>query len=398
MAQIQGYSSAQFEPLKKLLQEKLDKDEELGVCVTINIEGKNVVDLYGGYSDEAKSKAWDENTITNVWSSTKTVAAFATLLLHERGLLNVDDPVAKYWPEFGENGKDKVLIRHLLSHTSGVSGWEEKVTGQQAADLSHSVPLLAKQAPWWEPGTASGYHMLCYGHHLGEVVRRVTGKPMKEFVATEIAGPMGADFQVGVQDKDLPRVSDVIPPPPSDVDFSKIPPDSPAGKTFPNPILNPLDANSDWWRKADMSGANGHTNSRGINKILSAISNGGTVDGKKWLSQSTIDTIFRQQSNGPDLIVGVPLNFGIGYGISGPATSQGVPWIPHGKVCFWGGYGGSWEVMDVDRKVTFTYVMNKMGLGVLGNDRTIEYVKLVWTLLDQADNKPPADGSELPVV
>lgn len=189
MAELQGFSSAQFEPLKKLFAEKLANDEELGAGIVINIDGKNVVDLWGGYSDEAKSKPWSEDTITNVWSSTKTIAAFATLLLHERGLLNVDEPVAKYWPEFAENGKEKVLVRHLLSHTSGVSGWEETITAEQVADLSHAVPLLAKQAPWWEPGTASGYHALTYGHLLGEVVRRVTGKPMKEFVAREIGDP-----------------------------------------------------------------------------------------------------------------------------------------------------------------------------------------------------------------
>jgi CubicO group peptidase (beta-lactamase class C family) len=393
MSELQGFSSAQFEPLKKLLAEKLESGEELGASIVINIDGKNVVDLWGGYSDEAKSKPWSEDTITNVWSSTKTVAAFATLLLHERGLLSVDEPVAKYWPEFAENGKEKILVRHLLSHTSGVSGWEETITAEQAADLSHSIPLLAKQAPWWEPGTASGYHMLNFGHLLGEVVRRVTGKPMKEFVASEIAGPLNADFQVGLLDKDLPRVSDVIPPPPMDIDFSQIPAGSPAAKTFPNPVLDAQAANKEWWRHADMSGANGHTNARGINRILSTISNGGTVDGKKWFSQNTIDTIFRQQSNGPDLIVGVPLNFGIGYGISGPATSQGVPWIPQGKVAFWGGYGGSWEIMDVDRKVTFTYVMNKMGLGVLGNSRTVEYVQLAWKLLENAQGEP-----KLPVV
>ena len=399
MAEVQGFSSEQFAPLKKLIAEKLAADEELGISIVINKDGKNIVDLWGGYSDEAKTKPWDTNAITNVWSSTKTVAAFATLLCHERGLLSVDEPVAKYWPEFAENGKEGILVRHVLSHTSGVSGWETKVSPEESADIAYSTPLLAKQAPWWEPGTASGYHMFCYGHLLGEIVRRVSGKPMKEFVATEIAGPLGADFQVGALEKDWPRVSMVIPPPPSQVDFSKIPPDSPAGKTFPNPPLDPLVPAKDWWRKADVSGANGHTNARGINAILSIISNGGKdANGKQWLSQSTIDTIFRQQSNGPDYIVGIPINFGIGYGISGPATSQGVPWIPQGKVCFWGGYGGSWEVMDCDRKVTFTYVMNKMGEGVLGNSRTVEYVNLVWTILQQAENKVPADGSELPVV
>jgi CubicO group peptidase (beta-lactamase class C family) len=168
-------------------------------------------------------------------------------------------------------------------------------------------------------------------------------------------------------------------------------------KTFPNPTLEVPESSAAWWREADMMGVNGHTNARGINKILSCISNGGSVDGKQYLKQSTIDQIFRQQSAGQDHIIFIPINFGIGYCISGPETIQGVPWLPTGKVCTWGGYGGSWEVMDCDRKVTFTYVMNKMGAGVLGNDRTIEYVKMAWALLEQEQNKVSKDAP-VPVV
>jgi CubicO group peptidase (beta-lactamase class C family) len=175
MAELKGFSSAQFEPLKKLFGEKFESGEELGASICINLDGKNVVDLYGGWSDEGKTKTWNEDTITNVWSSTKTVAAFAILMLHDRGQLSVDDPVSKHWPEFAEDGKEKILVRHLMSHTSGVSGWDEKMTAKETADLSRSVPLLAKQAPWWEPGTASGYHMFNYGHLLGEVLSRKTG-------------------------------------------------------------------------------------------------------------------------------------------------------------------------------------------------------------------------------
>ena len=181
MAKVQGYCNAPFEKLKEALEENIASGEELGACITLNIDGKNVVDIWGGYFDEEKTKPWESDTITNVWSSTKTIATFACLLAHERGLLSVDDPVAKHWPEFAENGKEKVLVRHFMSHTSGVSGWEKKITGEEICDVPYSTALLAKQAPWWEPGTASGYHSATMGHLLGELIRRVTGKPVSYF-------------------------------------------------------------------------------------------------------------------------------------------------------------------------------------------------------------------------
>ncbi|KAJ4982575.1 beta-lactamase [Stagonosporopsis vannaccii] len=384
MATVQGNCDSQFSALKDLFASKLAAGDELGANIVININGTNVVDIWGGYADAAHTQPWDRDTITNVWSSTKCIAAFAVLLAHDRGLLDVDQPVAKYWPEFAANGKDGVLVRHVLAHASGVSGWETPIAPEQLADLPYTTSLLAEQAPWWEPGTASGYHMTSYGHHLGELIRRVTGKSMKEFVAQEIAGPLGADFQIGAREEDWPRVASLIEPPPMDIDFSKMDPKAPALKTFVNPPLGPHAAKEDWWRKADIPAGNGHANARGLNLILSVISNGGVVNGKQFISQKTIDLIWREQTNGPDLVLGVPLRFGIGFGLGGGATAQGLPWLPTEDVCFWCGYGGSFQVMDRQRHVTFSYVMNKMGAGILGSERSSQYVELTWKLLKEA--------------
>jgi CubicO group peptidase (beta-lactamase class C family) len=387
MAKVEGYANAPFEALKAALEKNIANGEELGASMVLNIDGKNVLDIWGGYFDEGKTQPWKSDTITNVWSSTKTVATFALLLAHERGLLSVHDPVAKYWPEFAENGKEKVLVRHLMSHTAGVSGWEEKITGEEVCDVPMSTARLAKQAPWWEPGTASGYHAVTMGHLLGEVIKRATGKPMKQFVADEIAGPLGADFQVGALEKDWPRVSPVIPPPPMPFDLTKMDQNSPMVKTFGNPALDATKAMTPEWRRADMSAVNGHANARSLNRILSAIPNGGSVDGVKLLSPETIELIFQQQSDGPDLVIGMPMRFGIGYGLGGGGTAQTVPWLPTEKMCFWGGWGGSLEIMDLHRKVTFTYVMNSMGAGILGNARSQEYVELVWKILKEQESK-----------
>ncbi|KAJ9608914.1 hypothetical protein H2200_006685 [Cladophialophora chaetospira] len=385
MAKVEGYADAPFEKLKQILEEKIASGEELGASIVLNIDGKNVVDIWGGYFDEEKTQPWKSDTITNVWSSTKTVATFALLLAHERGILSVDDPVAKYWPEFAENGKENVLVRHFMSHTSGVSGWEDPITFDEICDVPTSTARLAKQAPWWEPGTASGYHAVTMGHLIGELVKRATGKPLKQFVADEIAGPLGADFQIGALEKDWPRVSAVIPPPPLPFDFATLDPKSPMVKTFANPPMDAKASQTPAWRNADMAAVNGHSNARGLNRILSAIPNGGTVDGIKLLSPETIERIFEVQSDGPDVVIGMPLRFGIGYGLGGGGTAQTVPWLPTEKMCFWGGWGGSLEVMDVQRKVTLTYVMNSMGAGILGNARSQEYTETVWNILKQQE-------------
>ncbi|OAL34681.1 hypothetical protein AYO20_06098 [Fonsecaea nubica] len=383
MAQVQGQCDPRFAKLKALVEQQIASGEELGASLTLNIGGKTVVDIWGGWADETKTKPWQADTITNVWSSTKTIATFACLLAHERGLLNVDDPVAKYWPEFAANGKEKILVRHLMSHTSGLSGWQDKMTVEDVWDVPKATARLAAQAPLWEPGTASGYHATTMGHLLGEVIRRSTGKPMKQFVAEEIAAPLGADLQIGALEKDWPRIAPVIPPPPLAFDFSKMDPNGPAVKTFANPPTDALVSLRPEWRAADMSAVNGHTNARALNRVLSAIPNGGAVDGIKLLSPETIELIFREQSNGTDLVIGLPLRFGIGYGLGGGATAQTLPFMPTEKACFWGGWGGSLEIMDCHRNVTFTYVMNKMGPGIMANDNSKQYVELVWKILNE---------------
>src|SRR6202035_1312761 len=251
------------------------------------------------------------DTTTNVWSSTKTVTSLAALMLAERGDLDVDQPVAKYWPEFGANGKQDVLVRHVMSHSSGVSGLDQPAPVEVLYDWEQATSRMAAQAPWWEPGTASGYHALNYGHLVGEVVRRVSGKTLKQFVAEEIAGPLGADFQIGAAEADWSRISDVVPPPALPFDFAALDPDSPAVKTLTGPLVPADTANPPGWRRADLGAVNGHGNARSVARIMSVVARGGEVDGVRLLGQDTIDLIFREQQNGIDVVLGVPLRFGI---------------------------------------------------------------------------------------
>ena len=236
---------------------------------------------------------------------------------------------------------------------------------------------MAAQAPWWEPGTASGYHALNFGHLIGEVVRRISGKSLKQFVAEEIAGPLGADFQVGAAESDWGRIADVVPPPLLPFDLEALDPASPMVRTFTGPVIAAEDANTPGWRRADIGAANGHGNARSVARVMSVVARGGEVDGVRLLSPETIDLIFREQINGVDVVLGIPLRFGIGYGLPQLDT---LSWIPDEKICFWGGWGGSMIVMDVGRRMTISYMMNKMGAGIVGSDRSLpaEYGKAIY--------------------
>ena len=343
MADIHGTCDERFEAVRSALAQNLDSGEELGASIVVDIDGDHVVDVWGGFRDQARTTPWDEHTITNVWSSTKTVTSLAALMLVDRGELDVDQPVAKYWPEFAANGKQDVLVRHVMSHASGVSGLDQPAPVEVLYDWEQATSRMAAQAPWWEPGTASGYHALNYGHLVGEIVRRISGKSLKQFVAEQIAGPLGADFQIGAAESDWDRIAPVVPPPPLPIDLEALGMDSPAVKTFTGPILVADDANTPGWRRADIGAANGHGNARSVAKIMSVVSRGGEVNGVRLLSPETIDVIFREQLNGIDLVLGVPLRFGIGYGLP---LAAAVPYIPDEKICFWGGWGGSVILMD----------------------------------------------------
>jgi CubicO group peptidase (beta-lactamase class C family) len=375
---VQGTCDARFEPVRDVLAEQLDSGNDTGASIAVDVDGRTVADLWGGWSDEEHRTPWTENTITNVWSTTKTVTNLAALMLADRGLLDPYAPVAKYWPEFAENGKERIEVRHILSHTSGVSGWEAPFTTEDMYDREAATRQLATQAPWWEPGTASGYHAQNQGHLVGELVRRLSGKTLKTFVAEEIAGPLGADFQIGAIEADWDRIAPVTPPPPLPVDFASLDPESPMYKTFTGPVADAGAANTPAWRRAELGALNGHGNARSVAAILRVLALGGEAGGVRLLSPDAIGLIFDEQSHGPDLVLGVPIRFGIGYAL--PET-QTVPYVPQGRACYWGGWGGSVILMDLDARTTISYMMNKMGPGIIGSDRSEAYVRAILDCL-----------------
>ncbi|GME35463.1 beta-lactamase [Neofusicoccum parvum] len=383
MAKVQGTCDPRFAEVERLFQSYLDSGEELGASFAVDIDGANVIDLWGGHADAAKTRAWEHDTITTVWSTSKTITALAALMCVERGLLDPDERVATYWPEFAAAGKQDILVRHVLSHTSGVSGWDAVLSLEETIDLPHATALLAAQPAWsTPPGSHICYQAFNHGHLIGELVRRTTGKPLRRFVAEEIAAPLGtADFQLGADEKDWHRIADVVPPPPLPADTGAAAPDSIATKTFRSPPPDATRANSDVWRRADLGAANAHANARGVARVLSAVAlGGGAVDGMTLLSEKTIARIFEEQARGVDLASGAAMRTGIGYGLAGKETIAG--WLPDDeRVCYWGGWGGSAGIMDVGRHMAVGYVMNKMDNALFGNERTKGLVTAVYRAL-----------------
>jgi CubicO group peptidase (beta-lactamase class C family) len=361
MADIQGSWEPRFEPVVSTLAASFDAGTDVGACVTVLVDGEPVVDVWGGFADEARTRPWERDTITNVWSTTKTMTFLCALMLADRGELDFHAPVSRYWPEFAQAGKERVEVRHLMSHTAGLPGWTEPMVPEDLADWERCTSRLAAQEPWWEPGTSSGYHAVTQGYLVGEVVRRITGTSIGTWFAKEVAAPLGADFFIGLPESEDDRVSLVIPPPA--FDLAALQPPEMVLRVFANPPLDATYPRHAWWRRAEIPAANGHGNARSVAAVQSIVAGRGATRGVRLLSEAGCDPIFEEQANGTDRILSWPLRFGMGYGLQ----SEMMPIGP--RACYWGGYGGSLVVMDQDLRLTVCYVMNRMEGGLTGDLR-----------------------------
>ena len=365
--QIHGSYDSKFQAVVDQFEKNFSELGDVGASASATVGGEFVVDIYAGHRDAAKSLPWEEDTIVNVYSTTKTMSFLCILLLAERGQLTVSDKVASHWPEFAQNGKGEIEIRHLLSHSAGLSGLDVRTKPEDLYDWDNICSLLAAQAPWWEPGTQSGYHAITQGYLLGEVVRRITGQTIGSFFREQIAEPLGADFHIGVDPKDFDRIGELIPPPTPIVDPNAPAPDqqSIGYKTFISPASDVSQTRTAEWRQAEIPAANGHGNARSVVKAQTVLANHGSAFGVSLLSKETCLSVMQEQTNGLDLVLGVPMTFGLGYGLRSETSPMGV----NPNTCFWGGYGGSSIVVDLDANVCFSYVMNKMEAGALGDPR-----------------------------
>jgi CubicO group peptidase (beta-lactamase class C family) len=354
---VEGHFDIRFSRVHDALAANLASGADIGASAAVYVDGEPVVDIWGGWLDVEHTKAWQRDTIVNTFSTTKTMTALCALILADRGVLDLNAPVAKYWPEFAAAGKERVLVRHVLGHTSGLPGWTAPVTLADILDREKAASLLAQQAPWWEPGTKIGYEAITYGPLLGEVIRRVAGKTLGRFFAEDVAGPLGGDFHIGTGPECDDRVAPLIQSSPA------IEPRNDGSiydRVFFNPLVLPPDAFTTLWRRGELGGSNGYGNARGVAAIQSVLACGGEVRGVRLLSAKGCERALEEQAEGTDLVAGFPLRWGMGYGLNS-ATFNGIYGGRFGdhRVAFWGGSGGSICINDLDSRMTVAYVMNK---------------------------------------
>lgn len=382
---VEGYCAQRFKPLRDLFAAHLKSGQDLGASICVSVHGETAVDLWGGYTTPARTTPWTKDTITPVFSISKTITALATFLLIDRGQLHPDDPVSKYWPAFNTPDKQGVKVKHFLAHTAGLPSWHPPISVSELFDIPTATQKLVAQEPWWEPGTASGYHLISQGLLLGELIQRVSGKSLQEFVKEEIALPLNADFHLGLDENEWTRLADMKPPqgsPMSADTFKNLPAESVqlALRALRGCPIQASHSSTPEFRRSGIGSVAGLSNARGFNRILELVTHRGSINGVQFLKPSTIDLIFESQASGTDLVIGVPLNMGMGFGLSSGIGR--IPWMPEGKVCFWGGLGGSIAVMDLERGVTVTYAMNRMEEGTLGNSNSMDYVRAVYEVLE----------------
>lgn len=373
---LDGHCAAEFAGVRTAFEAEFAAGNEVGASLCVMVGDDVVVDLWGGVADEATRRPWVRDTVATTYSVTKTMTALAILVLADRGRLDVDQPVARYWPEFGRAGKGEVTIAQVLDHTSGVSGWQQPMTIDDLYRQPDAAAALADQVPWWTPGDGSGYHALTFGTILAEVIARVTGTTLGAFLESEIAGPLGADYRVGMRGG-LDRIAPMVPPPPADVDLTSLPADVEPRRTLGNPVFSPAITADPTFLAAELGAVNGQGNARSVARLQSIVTGRGRAGGRAFLSAETVDRIVETRTDGVDRVLGVPVRFGLGWALSSPA----MPGVPDGDVCWWTGLGGAVVSCDLGRGITVAYVMNAMAPGLIGAPRPNRYLAAVYESL-----------------
>jgi CubicO group peptidase (beta-lactamase class C family) len=370
--QVQGHCDAAFTAVRGAFEENFRERGELGAAVAVTVDGRTVVDLWGGWADAARSRPWERDTLVNVWSTSKGPVALCAHILADRGRLDLDAPVALYWPEFAAAGKEKVLVRHLLSHRAGLAGLREPHSLEQLCDWELTTQRLAATEPWWEPGTRSGYHALTYGHLVGEVVRRVSGLRPGAFLAREVTGPLGIDFRIGLPERDHGRAAELVQAPtPANSEqaavFAQLAPTAIAA--LANPAVSAATANTPGWRAAEIPAANGHGTARAVAGLYGVFAGRGSLGGHRVLSPEAAERVREGQGSCRDLVLGAGFEheteLGLGLWLSGPGGSYG----PNPRAFGHDGAGGSCGLADPEAGVSLGYVMNRMGSRIADDPR-----------------------------
>jgi len=381
--EVHGFVAPGFATVREAFAQNFTAHGEVGAACCVYLRGEPVVDIHAGLADVSTTRPWRDDTLQLVFSATKGVTAACVLRLVERGAIDLDAPVARYWPEFAANGKERIPVRWLLSHRAGLAAIDGDFTLEQALAWTPIVDALAAQPPNWAPGTQHGYHLRAYGWLLGELVRRVDGRTLGRFFADELAAPLDLDFWIGLPEREEPRVSTIVPPDPAPEGLRALldrlfAPDSIAGRAFTGPS-NLFHYDEMWNRRAlhaaELPSSNGIGSAHALARLYASLV--GKVDGVRSLRADTVDRACEVQSEGPDAVLFLPTRFGLGFMLppalaaSAGATAFGHP-----------GAGGSLAFADRAHGLGFGYVMNRMTLAAAGDPRADALVAAVYRALD----------------
>jgi CubicO group peptidase (beta-lactamase class C family) len=379
----QGENAARFARVREAFERNFETGE-VGAALAVTLDGELVVDLWGGHRDAGRTKPWQRDTIVNVYSTTKGMTAICANRLAEQGKLDLDAPVASYWPEFAQAGKAEIPVRWLLSHRAGLAAIREQIPASGRYDWGYMTGALAAEKPWWEPGTSHGYHALTYGYLVGEVLRRIDGRTLGTYFREELAEPLDLDFWIGTGPELDSRVADMIPAPPSPPGVpnpfaaAAQNPDSLVGRAFGNPVIETGAVNTRAWRGAEIPAANGHGTARGLARIYGALAREGELDGVQVLTPAQIARANTEQSFGRDEVL-APLHtrFGLGFFMTQPM----IPFGPNPRSFGHPGAGGSIAFADPDARLGIAYVMNQMQVGLAGDARGFGLIAEVYEAL-----------------
>jgi CubicO group peptidase (beta-lactamase class C family) len=379
---VNGLLEPQFEAMLGAFQENYRNEDEVGSAVSVVVDGRTVVDLWGGWRDGAREREWQRDTLVCMMSVSKGITGMAFNILVDRGLVDVNAPVARYWPEFAQNGKESLPVRYILDHRAGLPIVAEKMWPGAIFDHQATCEALARQAPLWEPGKVAAYHIHTQGFLLGEIIRRVTGKTVGRFIRDELTRPLHADFHLGsMSEHDQARVAQVMPNMDARLFAAKeVEQDTLRSKAFvQNPAEPwPVTLNSRIWREAEIASGNGHGNARGVARIYGAFARGGALEGVRLSSPASIEAMITEQHNITELMQDRPSHQGLGILLN---TPEAVFMGPNPRAFGHHGIGGSIGFGDPDARIGFSYACNKMHAVGTNGPRAARLIRALYQCL-----------------
>ncbi len=379
---IRGTVDERFAAVRDVFRSNFYEGVDVGAALCVYLRGEVVVDLWGGYQDLELTIPWEADTLVNLYSTTKGIASLALAKAVEEGAFRYQDEVRALWPEL-RAARDGLTVGQLLSHQAGVPGLRERLQASDLYDWERMCDRLAREEPFWPPGTAAGYHAFTWGHLAGELVRRSTGRTLTQWLAEDVAGPLDADCYIG-----LPRLHHERAAPMIGINRARIPPDIAAlaaikmpdlyRVALQNPTIRPYqDASSDAWRDAEIPAANGHASARGVARIYGAAANGGGIDGVDVWHADTLDALTVEEwGEAPDLVLGRAMRRA-----RGPILNTEQQYGPNAAAFGHAGAGGSLGFADPHAGIGFAYVMNQMQVNLDGDTRAGRLVNAIYKCL-----------------